>query len=177
MQGFDVDKDLYFMSKEVAGIKKSLTGLSHSMTGAKGDIDGLKAAVSVTAASAQLLKVDLSLWKIDEKGITFRGHQKFLWESHREEKKKKEEADKEKEKALERKMTGYYPLEKAREMGKKVEAIGKSNDAAHKEIKQLRASLKTAGESSAVPPGSNKRKQFNDVRNSVKELSEALAGL
>ncbi|MFI9588051.1 hypothetical protein ACIHCQ_41140 [Streptomyces sp. NPDC052236] len=78
MQDFDIDQNLYFTHAETKDIKKSLTGINHTL-------DGLKLGLALVAATAQIIKVDLSVWKIDEKGISIGGIQTRTWPWAKEE--------------------------------------------------------------------------------------------
>ncbi|MFI6334729.1 hypothetical protein [Streptomyces sp. NPDC050535] len=169
--GFDVDKDLYFVRKETEGIKKSLTGFSHSMTGVKVDVEGLKFAVSLVAATAQFLKVDYSLWKIDEKGVTFRGVQKVTWKNVKD---AEDEKSKEKEKKLDDRLKGMF-LEKSK--NEEIKNARETADKASREIRELRTTLRSAGEGAALKSGGRVQKELGKVRTSVQSLSQALAGI
>ncbi|MEU9788868.1 hypothetical protein AB0H92_49380 [Streptomyces phaeochromogenes] len=199
--GFDFDKDLYFVTKETQSIKKALTGisltttgLSHSMTGIKGDIDGLKAAVSLVAASAQVLKVDYSLWKIDEKGISFRGIQTTTWKNVlAEEEKKAEKKKKDLDKDLEEKQedlkkhlkTMFLAIEKKQDIDRAWKRAGTAQTEADKAnrgaalanrgLAQLRAQLRTAGAGAGL--GTRQKGDYDKMRNSIQGLSQALAGI
>ncbi|MFJ7325759.1 hypothetical protein ACIQVN_05810 [Streptomyces cyaneofuscatus] len=176
--GFDVDKDLYFVSKEITGVKKSVTGFSHSVTALKLDVEALKAVVSVVAVTAQLLKVDYSLWKVDEKGVTFRGVQKVTWKNV-----KNAEAAKaaEKEKQLDERLKAMFlakaegeEIRKAKDAAK---AAKESAGDAQRDIAELRKQLRSAGRGADLGGRSRKRDEFNKMRTSVQRLSQALGGI
>ncbi|MFE4334265.1 hypothetical protein ACFRQM_34095 [Streptomyces sp. NPDC056831] len=171
MQGFDFDKDLYFTSKEFTAVKKSLTAFSHSMTAVKADIEGIKAAVSIVAATAQFLKVDYSLWKLDEKGITFRGVQKVTWKNVQDAEKTKATA---KQKEMDERLKTMFL---ARGAGKGIKEAKKAADKANKGVQELRNKLRSAGQGAMFEPTKDKRQELNRLRNSARALSETLAGI
>lgn len=92
----------FYDPKDINQLKTSITGFSHSITAAKVDIDGLKVGLAAVAATAQLIKFDMSLIKIDEKGITVRGIEKHSWSWITAD---KQEKDKKKADELEAKLT------------------------------------------------------------------------
>ncbi|ARF74585.1 hypothetical protein B7C62_21900 [Kitasatospora albolonga] len=176
--GFDVDKDLYFVSKEISGVKKSLTGFSHSVTALKLDVEALKVVVSVVAVTAQILKVDYSLWKVDEKGITFRGVQKVTWRNVKEAESAKAS---EKEKKLDDRLKAMFlaktegeEIRKAREAARSAK---ESADDANRDIARLRSQLRSVGSGIDLGARSRKRDEFNKMRTSVQRLSQALGGI
>ncbi|MFD7897490.1 hypothetical protein [Streptomyces sp. NPDC059743] len=195
--GFDIDKDLYFVSKETEAIKKALTGisltttgLSHSMTGVKGDIEGLKAALSVVAATAQILKVDYSLWKIDEKGISFRGVQTHLWsnvlraeETKAAEKKRGLMAELRELFAAKAKEDDIAKSRKEADKAWKSAGLARTEadkakrgaELANRGVAQLRNQLRAAGAGADL--GTRQKGEFDKMRNSIQGLSQALAGI
>lgn len=56
--------------QDLAQVKTSVADLSRSM-------GYVKAGLAAVAASAQLLKLDISIFKVDEKGFTILGMQKW----------------------------------------------------------------------------------------------------
>ncbi|WP_216589646.1 hypothetical protein [Streptomyces brasiliscabiei] len=69
----------YFTQDEGQWVKKIAVGASHSVTGLKADLEGAKAAIAGVALGLTLFKADFTAFKIDEKGISFLGRQKFIW--------------------------------------------------------------------------------------------------
>ncbi|UUU33527.1 hypothetical protein JIX56_28790 [Streptomyces sp. CA-210063] len=166
--GFDIDKDLHFVRKEVEGIKKSMTGFSHSMTGIKVDVEGLKFVVSWVAATAQFIKIDYSFLKVDEKGISLRGVQKITWQNVKD---AEDAKAKEKEKKLDDRLKKLF-LEKS---GAEFKSVKDTANRARYDIQALREKLKKAG--SAADPGNRgtKREELDTLRKSAENLSRALS--
>lgn len=162
--------DVVHLLNEIGVLKKEVKRFSDAVPGLKADLDGLKLAVSVAAVSAQILKIDYSLWKVDEKGVTFRGTQKVTWS-------RIAEADKEKARRkqveLEERLHSLF-LEKSHESD--IKAAQGSAEKANRDIRELRTSLRTMGQSS-IPGTGNKKQEFNQIRNSIRNLTQALAGI
>ncbi|MEU6348873.1 hypothetical protein ABZ896_06055 [Streptomyces sp. NPDC047072] len=152
-------------------VKKEVKRFSDAVPGLKADIDGLKVALSAVTVSAQILKVDMSLWKIDEKGITFRGNQKVTWswvKSVEDEKKAKTEEK------LMLKLRETF-LEKGKNT--EIEKAQRTANHAAREVRVLKDTLRSAGKDARFEPTKNKREEYNKLRNSVTGLSNALAGI
>ncbi|MGW0830790.1 hypothetical protein [Streptomyces prunicolor] len=156
---------------DIGIVKKEVKRFSDAVPGLKADIDGLKVALSAVAMSAQILKVDMSLWKIDEKGITFRGNQKMTWswvKSVEDEKKKKSEEK------LWKELRAAF-LDKGKD--EEIETAQETAEKAARDVHKLRESIKAAGKEARFDPTKNKREEYNKLRNSVTGLSNALAGI
>ncbi|MFI6440468.1 hypothetical protein [Streptomyces sp. NPDC050759] len=156
---------------DIGVVKKEVKRFSDAVPGLKADIDGLKVALSAVTVSAQILKVDMSLWKIDEKGITFRGNQKMTWswvKSVEDEKKAKSEEK------LWKKLRETF-LEKVKI--KEIDTARRTADHAAREVRELKDTLRATGKDARFESTKNKREEYNRLRNSVKGLSDALAGI
>ncbi|NWF26948.1 hypothetical protein HW130_11815 [Streptomyces sp. PKU-EA00015] len=98
---------LYFWTKgEADAFKHKLNGLSTT-------VDLLKVGVAGVALGFTPVKIDPTLFKVDEKGITWAGVQKWTWPHARDEKGRLEAAEKRLDKIQKRADASYSRSEKA----------------------------------------------------------------
>ncbi|MEU6087373.1 hypothetical protein ABZ865_11295 [Streptomyces sp. NPDC047085] len=170
--------DVVHLLNEIGVVKKEVKRLSDAVPGLKADIDGLKVAVSAATLSAQLFKFDWSVVKLDEKGITVNGLQKVKWSwIEKDEEKKKEKAKKEKEEDEEKLKRNLADLFLAKSKDADIGEAQETANKASREIRELKTALRKVGQETSTQIGNKDRPEIAKVRNSVRSLTQALAGI
>lgn len=194
----------YFRKDEAKALTMKVTGINHSL-------DYLKVGLAVVATGLTLVKADFTLFKVDEKGISWLGNSlyafpwtkqdnkwwrkimpnKIVRKLETEDQEKEQKAREEKQQMLRRiaeekqqlrtwaKQT-FYKTTQAQDLHTDVRKAQRTADAAKDGVEDIRAGLRAAG-STGTPTAANPRnstnKNLNALRDSVTNLSQALAGI
>lgn len=173
-------------------IQKQLSGMGHriaemgaALGNIKGDVKWAKYAATGAVATAQLIKIDVSAWKIDEKGISFFGLEKLSWPWINKDKNAKKDTEKanteKREKELRQFVADrYYAKSDLPTLKADVANADNTASEAKSGVADLKKKLQSIGRATEPrTPGGRESatKQVTALRQSVTDLSTSLAGL
>jgi len=196
----ELDSALKDTDEDIAKLKEKLARTAKSMSNAQTGFSTAFTALTGSVTALTLWSVGISLFKMDEKGITILGAtREWPWKKKIDELQKKIESALQKEdrrkKAerdelidtnrtyIERLRTyeeTFYTKSHAAHLSERVDTAKRSADRANREIAGLRGQLRSAaaaGMPNAVPPNMSAKRDVTDLRTSVTALNQALAGI
>jgi hypothetical protein len=193
----ELDSALKETDKDITQLKEKIARTAKSMSNTQ---TGFSTAFTALTGSLVALTLGISLFKIDEKGITILGATRdWPWKKKIDELQKKIESATQKEdrrKKAERdelidtnrtyieKLRTYeetfYTKSHATHLSDRIDTAKRSADRANREIAGLRGQLRSAaaaGMPNSVAPNLSAKQNVTDLRASVTALNQALAGI